>query len=121
MSETHCSALVPVNTVAGASVKFQFPESMSLDPMSIHAHAAPHIASREGSHGASQGASDDSSPMECLSVRTRRQSSFADMSETAARGTVVVLTLSDLRGRSTVSSLEVSISIAFHGCGEPSR
>ena len=44
MSETHCPPSVPGNTVADGSVKFQFLESMSFDPMSIHAHAAPHIA-----------------------------------------------------------------------------
>ena len=73
--------------------------------MSIRAHTAP----------------EHSSLMASLSVRTRRQIAFADMSDTAARGTVVDLTLSDPRGRFTVASLEVSIPIAFDGCGEPSR
>jgi hypothetical protein len=98
-----------MNTVAGASVKFQFPESMSSDPMSIHAHAAPLVASA------------DSALMASLSVRTRRQIVFADMSETAARGTVVDLTLRGLRGRLSFSLLEFSIAIAFDGCGEPCR
>ena len=80
--------------------------------MSIHAHAAPHVAS--------QVASDDSSLMKSLSVRTRRPIAFADMSETAARGTVVELTLCDRRGRMSFSLLEFSIAIAFDGCGVPS-
>ena len=109
MSETRCSPCVPVDTVAGASVKFKFPESMSSDPMSIHAHAASRVAL------------DDSSAMPPLSVRTRRRIAFADMSETAARGSVVDLTLCDPRGRFTVSSLEFSISMAFDGCGVQSR
>jgi len=41
MSETRCPRVVPVNTVAGASVKFHLSESMNLDPMSIHVHPAP--------------------------------------------------------------------------------
>ena len=73
--------------------------------MSIHAYVA----------------SDGRSVKASLSVRTRRQIAFADMSETAARGTVVDLTLSDPRGRFTVASLEVSIPLAFDGCGEPSK
>jgi hypothetical protein len=112
MSETHCAPFVPVNTLAGASVKFQFPESMSFDPMSIHAHAAPQVASR--------GASADGSLVASLSVRTRRRIWFADMSETAARGTVVDLTLPDLRGRMSFSLLEILSAIAFDGCGVPS-
>jgi hypothetical protein len=103
MSETHCASVVPVNTVADGSVKFQFPESMSPDPMSIHAHAAP----------------DDGSVIEPLSVHNRRQIDVADMSETATRGTVVGLTLYGTRGRFTRSSLEFSISIAFDGSREP--
>ena len=115
MSETHCAPFVPVNTLADASVKFQFPESMSFDPMSIHAHAAPHIASHGASHGPSDGSLTAS-----LSVRTPRPIAFADMSETAARGTVVELTLCDRRGRMSFSLLEFSIAIAFDGSGVPS-
>ena len=104
---------VPVNTVAGASVKFQFSESMRFDPMSIRAHAAPHVASYI--------AADDSALMASLSVRNRRQTAFADMSETAARGAVGHLTLYGPRGRLSFSLLEFSIAIAFDGCGEPCR
>jgi hypothetical protein len=85
---------------------------MSFDPMSIRAHAALHVASQ---------ASGDSSRMASLSVRNRRRSALADMSETAARRTVVDLTLRDLRGRLSVSSLEFSIAIAFDGSGELCR
>ena len=77
--------------------------------MSIHAHAAPHIDWEGRSRIAS------------LSVWNRRQVAFADMSETAGRGTVAALTVSDPRGHFTGSSLELSIAIAFDGCGEPSR
>ena len=77
--------------------------------MSIHVHAAPHIAS------------DDGALMASLSVGNRRQIAFADMSETAARGTVVGLTLCERRGRFSVSSLEFSIAIAFDGSGEPRK
>jgi hypothetical protein len=59
--------------------------------------------------------------MASLSVCNRRQSALADMSETAARGTVVDLTLCDLRGRLSVSSLEFSIAIAFDGSGVSRR
>jgi hypothetical protein len=52
MSETHRAPVVLPNTVADASVKFQFPESMTFDPMSIHLHAA----------------SEDSAPIASLSV-----------------------------------------------------
>ena len=83
--------------------------------MSIHAHAAPHIASHGALHGASDGSLTAS-----LSVRTRRQIAIADMSETAARGTVVELTLCDRRGRMSFSSLEISIVIAFDDYGVPS-
>jgi hypothetical protein len=117
MSETGCLRVVPVNTVAGASVKFQFSESMSFDPMSIRAHAATHVASQV----ALQLALNDSAPMASLSVRARRQIAFTDMSETAAPGTVVDLTLYDPRGRLSLSLLEFSIAIAFDGRGEPSK
>jgi hypothetical protein len=102
-----------MNTVAGATVKFRFPSSMSPDPMPIYAPAASRVGS--------QAASCDSALMASLSVRTRRQMAFADMSETAACGTVVDLTLGDLRGRFSISLLEFSIVIAFDGCGEPSK
>ena len=100
---------VPADTVAGESVKFQFLESMSLDPMSIHAHGAPQMDL------------DDSAVAAALSVRHRRQIGLADMSETATHGTVAGLTLHGSRGDFTFSSLELSNAIAFDGCGEPSR
>ena len=101
--------------------------------MSIHAHAARHVASHAASHVASHAASDvashvashvasgDSPPMALLSVRPRRRIAFADMSETAVRETVVDLTFCDLRGRLSFSLLEFPIAIAFDGCGEPCR
>jgi hypothetical protein len=109
MSETRCAWCVPANTVDADSVKFQFPESMSFDPMSIYPHAA------------SQTDREDSSVTTPVSVRRRRQIGLADMSETAARGTVVHLTLYGSRGGFTFPSLEFSLSIAFDGSGEPSR
>lgn len=78
---------------------------MSFDPMLIYAHAAP----------------EASSVMASLAVGTGRQLAFANMSKAAAPRTVVDLTLYEPRGQFTVSSLEFSISIAFDGCGEPSR
>ena len=112
MSETRCAPYVPVDTVADDAVKFQFLESMCLDPMSIHAHAAPQMDR--------QAARDDGSVSAALSVRHRRRIGLADMSETAALGTVVGLTLYGSRGQFTVSLLEFSIAMAFDGCGEPS-
>jgi hypothetical protein len=85
MSETHCAPVVLTNTVADTLVKFQFPESMNFDPMSIHAHPA----------------SEDSRPTASLSVHPDGKSSP--------------------RGRFTPTSLELSVSMAFDGCGEPSR
>jgi len=89
--------------------------------MSIRAHAAPHVASQVALQLALQLALDDSAPMASLSVHTRRQIAFADMSETAVRGTVAPLTLYDPRGRLSFSLLEFSIAIAFDGRGEPCR
>jgi len=109
MSETRWAPYVPVDTVGGDSVKFQFLESMSLDPMSIHAHATR------------QTAREANSVVAALSVRNRRRTELADMSETATRRTVVGLTLYRSLGRFTFSSLEFSIAIAFDGCGEPSK
>lgn len=50
MSETHWAPVVLADTIVDASVKFQFPESMTFDPMSIHVHAA----SEEGASMASR-------------------------------------------------------------------
>jgi hypothetical protein len=83
---------------------------MSLDPMSIRTHAAPHVASQ---------VAFDSALLVSLSVGNRRRVAFADMSETAVPGTVGRLTLYGPRGRLSFSLLELSISIAFDGGGEP--
>jgi hypothetical protein len=104
---------VPANTVGDDSVKFHFMKSMSFDPMSIHAHAARQTAR--------QAAQKASSVAAALSVRNRRRIDTADMSETAARGTVVGLTLYGSPGGFTFSSLEFSIAIAFDGCGEQNK
>jgi hypothetical protein len=104
-----------VNTVAGASVKFQFPESMTFDPMSIHVHPAPYVAPRDSV------ATDDRAPMAAVSVCTRRAIALADMSETARRRTVLDLTLSDRRGRFSSWMLELSRWGAFDGGGGPSQ
>ena len=98
MSETRWARTVPANTVAGPLVKFQLSESMSFDPMSLHVHAAPST----------------------LSVYDRRPTAPADMSETAARRTVVPLTLSERRAHLSFKVLELSIAASFHGGGEPS-
>jgi len=109
MSETRGLPYVPADTVGGDSVKFQFPKSMSFDPMSIHPHAARQVE-WEASFVAA-----------ALSVRNRRRIELADMSETAMRGTVVGLTLYGWPGGFTFSSLEFSIAIAFDGRGEPNQ
>jgi hypothetical protein len=109
MSETRRPPYVPANTVGDDAVKFQFPKSMSFDPMSIHAQAARTAARKAGSVAGA------------LSVRNRPRIELADMSETAARGTVVGLTLYGLPGRFTFSSLEFSIAIAFDGRGESNQ
>ena len=102
MSETRCACVVSRNTLRDGSVKFQFLESMSLDPMSIHAHAAP----------------DDMDGRSALSVSHRRPIDVADMSETATVGTVVLLTVRDCRDRDTRLALELSGGIAFRCCEE---
>ena len=66
-------------------------------------------------------ASPEDGSVAALSVRNRRRIELADMSETVARGTVVDLTLHGSPGGFTFSLLEVSIAIAFDGCGVPSK
>ena len=100
MSETRCACVVSRNTLRDSSVKFQFLESMTPDPMSIHAHAAP----------------DDRARMGALSVRLRRRIGIADMSETTVVGTVVLLTVRDGRDRMARLALELSCGIAFRCC-----
>jgi hypothetical protein len=121
MSETRRSTLVLVNTVVNDSVKFAFPRSINLAPMSIYAHVARQMVKKATRETIWQTVRPDRSVPAALSVRHRRQIGLADMSETATRETVADLTLCGSRGRFTFSSLEFSIAIAFDGCGDPRK